>query len=110
MMKLSEVTCEYMIKNGDFRPTEDIKADWESYLDEERKGWFTTRCERIKPDARLALDDIIERMTVDGYEEMDVMLEGSISETDVTKLQVVLDEIFDTSAADVYYPGEEIEG
>lgn len=108
-MKLSEVTCEYLIKKGDCRPTEDVKAEWDSYSEDERKAWFTTRCERLKPNARDVLDDIIEQMADVGYEEMDIALNNSISEDDIVKLQSVLDEIFDTPAADVYYPDKEVE-
>ncbi|MGG6832995.1 UNVERIFIED_CONTAM: hypothetical protein KB574_09430 [Streptococcus canis] len=108
-MKLSEVTCDFLINKDRMMPTEEVKAEWAHYSAEERQGWFTTVCVRQKADARAVLNDIIEQMAYEGYEEMDVTLKDCITDDDVTKLQELLDSIFDNSVADVYSPDVEIE-
>lgn len=47
-MKLKDVKCEYVIKNGDCIPTEDLKCDWDTLTDKQKKGWHTTRLELAK--------------------------------------------------------------
>lgn len=109
-MKIYEVpNGAYVIKNGDVIPIEDLRVDWENLTIEERSGWHTTTCERLKVNADEVIDQVIESLADAGYEEMDVMLRERISDEDVARLQVVLDKLFDNSAADVYYQAEEIE-
>ncbi|WP_369351024.1 hypothetical protein AB6M97_01935 [Streptococcus hillyeri] len=109
-MKISEIPNDtFVIKNGDTLPIEDLRAEWGSMTAEEKQDWFTTTCERIKIEACDVINDIIEQMSENGYEEMDVYLTDALPSDATEKLQAVLDELFDNSAADTYYPAERIE-
>ncbi|TFU96620.1 hypothetical protein, partial [Streptococcus cuniculi] len=95
--------------NGEAMPIESLIELWEDMSFEEKEGWHTTVCERLKTDAESVIEYVIERLAEDGYEEMDVMLYDRLPTDAIDKLQAVLDELFDNSAADVYYPAERIE-
>ncbi|HEL1817124.1 hypothetical protein NX771_02705 [Streptococcus suis] len=109
-MKIYDVPNNtFVIKNGDTLPIEDLHAQWEDLTIEEKQGWYTTTCERLKIDASTVISYVIERLADNGYEEMDTMLYEQLPEDATKKLQIVLDELFDNTAADVYYPTELIE-
>lgn len=109
-MKINEVPNDTLVIKGDSCiPIEELRSDWETMLDEEKEGWYTTKCERLKVDAKTVIDDVVEQLADDGYEEMDVMLYDSLPADAVDKLRAVLDELFDNEAADVYYAAEKIE-
>ena len=109
-MKIYDVPNDtFVIKNGYALPIEDLRAQWEDLTIEEKQGWYTTTCERLKIDASTVISDVIERLANDGYEEMDTMLYEQLPEDAAKKLQIVLDEFFDNDAADVYYATELIE-
>lgn len=40
---------------------------------EEKEDWHTTVCERLKIDPNLAIEYVIQQLSEDGYEEMNVM-------------------------------------
>ncbi|MDS1367886.1 hypothetical protein PCN89_02630 [Streptococcus suis] len=109
-MKIYDVPNDtFVIKNGDTLPIEDLRAQWEDLTIEEKQGWYTTTCERLKIDASTVIDWVIESLADTGYEEMDTMLHLQLPEDATEKLQTVLDELFDNTAADVYYPTELIQ-
>ncbi|MCB2832748.1 hypothetical protein K3M68_01555 [Streptococcus dysgalactiae subsp. dysgalactiae] len=109
-MKLSDIPNEtYVIKNGDTLPIEDLRAQWDELIIEEKQGWHTTTCERSIIEADDVIDYITEKMANDGYEDMDTMLIDALPPDATEKLQAVLDYLFDNDAADVYYPAELIE-
>lgn len=109
-MKINSVASDtYVIKDGLTQPIEDVRADWDSYTQEEKEGWYTITCKRQKVDAENVIDWILEDMVYNGYEDMDVMVRDQLTDDDKAKLQAVLDEIFDNSACDVFYPSEPIE-
>lgn len=87
---------------------EDLQAEWGGYTDQEKEFWFTAKPERKTPIAKDVIEDIIERMADEGYEEMDVILRDAIPNDAEEKMQAVLNELFDNSAADVYYPERRI--
>lgn len=87
---------------------EDLQTEWDSYTEQEKDFWFTAKPERKTPIAKDIIEDIIERMADEGYEEMDVILRDALPSDAEEKLQVVLNELFDNSAADVYYPEKRI--
>lgn len=109
-MKIHDIPNDtYVIKKGDALPIEDLRAQWDELTIEEKQDWYTTTCERSKIEAKTVIDWVIESLADTGYEEMDVMLFEQLPENAVDKLQIVLDELFDNTAADVYYPDELIE-
>lgn len=78
---------------------EDLQTEWDSYTEQEKDFWFTAKPERKTPIAKDIIEDIIERMADEGYEEMDVILRDALPSDAEEKLQVVLNELFDNSAA-----------
>ncbi|WP_161979826.1 hypothetical protein [Streptococcus sp. S784/96/1] len=109
-MKIIEVPNDTLvIKNGDTLPIEVLRSEWASMTIEEKQDWFTTTCERSRIEADDVIDYITERISNDGYEDMDLFLIDQLPPNATEKLQAVLDELFDNDAADVYYPAERIE-
>ncbi|EPV98107.1 hypothetical protein SAG0027_11030 [Streptococcus agalactiae FSL S3-251] len=109
-MKIHDIPKNTLvIKHGDTLPIEELREQWESMTHEEKRGWYTTTCERFRIEADDVIDYIIEKMSDDSYEEMDVFLAGNLPSDATEKLQAVLDELFDNDAADVYYPDKLIE-
>lgn len=96
------------VRNISVMEVEDLKAEWDSYTDQEKEFWFTATPERKTPVAKDVIEDIIERMADEGYEEMDVVLRDALPSDAEEKMQAVLNELFDNSAADVYYPEKRI--
>ena len=43
-------------------------------------------------------------MVEQGYDDMDIILQENIGDEQIAKMQSVLDELFDNSAADVFHP------
>ncbi|VTT17424.1 hypothetical protein [Streptococcus dysgalactiae] len=109
-MKIYDIPSDtYVVKNGDTLPIEDLRAQWDKLTIEEKQGWYTTTCKRSKIEAETVIDWVIESLADTGYEEMDVMLFEQLPKNAVDKLQTVLDDLFDNTAADVYYPSKLIE-
>lgn len=96
------------VRNISVMEVEDLKTEWGSYTDQEKEFWFTATPERKAPVAKDVIEDIIERMADEGYEEMDVILRDALPSDAEEKMQAVLNELFDNSAADVYYPEKRI--
>ncbi|MBF0779377.1 hypothetical protein IR122_11925, partial [Streptococcus cuniculi] len=56
-MKIDEVPKDMlMMKNGEAMPIESLIELWEDMSFEEKEGWHTTVCERLKTDAESVIE------------------------------------------------------
>ena len=93
-----------VLLNNDMLPIEDLRSMWSQLSESQREGWFTSVPVRRTVDANDVIDNIIEGLAYDGYEEMDTMLYEHLPKDATKRLQSVLNELFNNTAADVYYP------
>lgn len=93
---------EFVIKNDEVLSVEELREYWEDMDVLERRGWYLAKKERLKVNAKDVIDDIIDTLS-GGYVDMDELLKDNITNDDISRLQDVIDSIFDNGIADVYY-------
>lgn len=111
MVTINQVQSEFAInmRNSELITIDELKEFWNRCTREERKEYRTARKEHITINARKVLADIIESVTEDGYEEMDICCMDGITDEQVAKLQSVLDDITSGESWNVYMLDEGID-
>ena len=100
-MRFEEVPSgSYLIKGN----TVIDKEEWDTLPANEKTDWYIVERRRVKVEALNVINDIIDDMVEQGYDDMDIIIQENIGEAQITKMQTVLDELFDNSAADVFHP------
>lgn len=100
-MRFEEVPSgSYLIKEN----TVIDKEEWDTLPTNEKAGWYIAERKRVKVEALKVINDIIDDMVEQGYDDMDIILQENIGDEEIAKMQSVLDELFDNSAADVFFP------
>ncbi|MGM9884450.1 hypothetical protein [Streptococcus hyointestinalis] len=100
-MKFEEVPSgSYLIKGN----TVIDKEEWDTLPTKEKVGWYLAERRRVKVEALKVINHIIDDMVEQGYDDMDIILQENIGDEQIAKMQSVLDELFDNSAADVFHP------
>ena len=108
MIDIKDVKSRYCISSCEIRETEELIKDWPTMTAKERLDWHTARVDGLKFDAREVLEDAIEDLTWDGYEEMSMHCMEQLKDEDVEELQRVLDRISGDPVYDVYWEDEKI--
>ena len=110
MVKLSELKDDAMVidKNLSVYDVEEVKGDLRYFKDEGKKLYTTTEY-HAHIDARDMLESAIESEYDNMYDGWDENISHDITDNDIRKLQVILDDILSRSENIAYYQDEEIE-
>lgn len=105
LIDINDVQSEFVIDEAcNVIPIEDLKRDWNMYMEEDRGCWYTTTIERIEIDAEDLIQRELERIheSGDAYEDFDDFAFSSITKKQFTKLQEIINEICNDCAFEVF--------
>ena len=112
MVKLSELKDDAIIidENESVYDVQEVKGDLRYFKDEGKKLYTTTEY-HAHIDARDMLESAIESEDDNMYEDWEERILDDITDDDIEKIQVILDDILNRNKGQntAYYQGEEIE-
>lgn len=106
-VSIKNVNCEFVLQDGaDYVTfTEELQRDWNTMSKEEKKGWFTTKTERLTLDAQEIIENAIERFEEKYGRENCI---DCFDSDEYKQIQELLNKITNSSNFDIYHPVEKI--
>lgn len=109
MVDIKDVKTTHCISSSEVKPTPELIEEWPTMSFDERSDWHTANVKRLKFDAREILEEAIEDLTWDGYEDMNKYCLDQIDDEHVEELQKVFDKISCHPVYDLYWESERID-